>query len=814
MLNLDKREVDILQNIKFLGGWEEEELVFLWHRVDGERKIVTLPAMPRYFCIDRTQFESKKANWDSYKKSGLYDKGILSGRYAYVYSNKHQYKSHINQWLTELDDLGLMPLEGDITRLQRVMIDYQLQVAGPVDTNGPRIVFFDIETDDTNNIIDVGADRILSVAWIDQQTGEEFFEALPAHTDEAERDFLQKIIKAFVQYDVRVGYNNYNFDDQVLLARFEKLNLDVDKWKRVSSLDIFNLFERQGTYRKYDVRNKKLDTIGKAVLGRGKIEHDEKVIELWRENPQKLKLYNLEDVKLIYEMEQKLGSVNLVLSVNSFSGLLHSLNWSPLKTVDTFLLRNANKRRISGGLDFRYNTAYYRPEHNISAKFGSFSRNALPSDKRKGRKELLLEQYDIEYEPVVGALVMEADPGLYTNVHAFDFNSLYPNSIRAFNIGHDTLVEETFQGPKNKAPNGAFYRTDIISGMSESVTVLIDKRREVRASLALETDGVRKKGLDVLQRAIKEITNSFYGVTAQYGGRYYSKQIAESITSSGRTFLPFGDEFFSSRGHKVVIGDTDSLYVAIAGNLDPERLNKEYLAALYEFLKRDFNIFKPEYLKMSYEKRMESVLIVAKKLYSAWVVMEDGEPIPGHLVNKGLMLLKGNYPKWATNICLEILNDLLGKGIRDVDHYTRILNREKAKLASGDVNYHDLFISARIGKELDDYENENALPHVRIARRLAAAGEQVSVYSTISYIVTNGSKAPIDGLSEEEIILDNSKYDAVHYWNSVLIKQIEALLGPVFPMIDWDEIKFPRYLKRNNYFELKTKIKDLEKINA
>jgi DNA polymerase elongation subunit (family B) len=186
--------------------------------------------------------------------------------------------------------------------------------------------------------------------------------------------------------------------------------------------------------------------------------------------------------------------------------------------------------------------------------------------------------------------------------------------------------------------------------------------------------------------------------------------------------------------------------------------------------------------------------------------MEDGKVIPGKLVNKGLMLLKGNYPKWGSNICLEILTDLLGSENRDVNHYLRILEREKDKLVKGEVDYHDLLISARIGKNLDDYKNENALCHVRIARRLAAQGKHIPVYSTVSYLITNGSGTPPDGISDEEITAD-SEYDVVHYWNDVLIKQVESLLGPVFEMIDWDTIKFPRYLKRNNYFTLHAKIK-------
>jgi len=808
-MSLDNTQLAELRKLNFIGGWEEENNVTLWYRDNGVRKTIKIPNIQRYFCIAREDFgKISIKKWNEYKSRGLYTRGQMQGKYGFIYSDSILYKNNWNAWLTELDDLGVKPLEGDINRLQRLMIDYQLNVAGPDDANPPEWVFFDIETDDSRDKIEIGADRILSVAWIDRH-GKENFLALEQHNDVAEEKFLKQIIDILTQYDIRIGYNNYGFDDEVLEARFKKYKIDTTKWKRIASLDMYNLFERQGTFRNYDVRNHKLDTIAKAVLKRGKIEHTEKIIDLYNNDINLLKEYNLEDVRLTYEMEKILGTVGLVLSASSFAGLLHSLNYSPAKTVDVFLLRSAQKRRMAGGFDFRYATSYYRPEHSAHGKFSPFTRNALPSDKRKGRKELLEEEYGIDYEPVLGALVLEAEPGLYENVHAFDFQSLYPNMVRAFNIGHDTLVNKSFDGPKNQAPNGIYYRTDVTSAMSEGITFLINKRKEIRAGAKLEVDQTRKTALDILQRGIKELTNSFYGVTAQYGGRYYSKDIAESITSSGRTFLPYGDEFLSSRGHKVVIGDTDSLYVAIKSSVAPDELIQEYLNSLYDHLKTKYNVYQPEYLKMSYEKSMSRVLIVAKKLYSAWVTMEDGKPVEGHLVNKGLSLLKGNYPKWGSEICLEILTDLLSGRSDDPNHYIRIILREKELLSKGEIDWHKLLISARLGKRLDEYENENALPHVRIARRLAAQGKQVNTYSTISYLVTDGDLLhnKIDGLAEEEVTADTT-YDACYYFNHQLMKQVESLLEPKFPMIDFKELLFPKNYVKHPY-RLDVKIKGL-----
>lgn len=807
MNSLELVGLDYLKNYNFIGGWEDAADVFLWYRENGQRQILQVPNVPHYFCTTVEDYRKlSKEQITRYKASGFFDRGKIYGNYAYFYRMGKLWRKDLDAFLTQLDDLGIKPLEGDVNRVARLMIDLQLSVAPPGE-NGPRVAFFDIETDDRGEKIRVGEDRILSIAWKDQATGEEFFEICPEDTDRAEKHFLDKVLNKLLGYDILIGFNNYAFDDAYLEGRFAYHGIDIYRWRRLATLDVYNVFERQGTFRKYEVHNKRLDTISKAVLGRGKIPHKEKIYDLWLNNRELLREYNLEDVRLIVDMEKKLNSCALIMNVCSSAGLLHSFGYSPAKCVDTFILRKAVERR-NEGIDFRYPTQYYRPEHKIVSNRSPYSRNALSYDKRKGRAQFLKEKYGIDYEEAEGGFVLDAIPGLYPRVVFSDFNSLYPSHIIAVNIGPDTLVKDNFQGPKNKAPNGVYFRTDFVSGMSEVSSYLLNTRAVIRGQMKAVTDDIEYKALDLQQNAIKELTNSIYGCTLLWGGRYNSKTIGEAITYSGRTYLPFGVEWYKQRGITLIAGDTDSLAVALDESQDAEKLTSEFVNDLRAYVKEQFNYYRPEMLKMSVEekKTFAPMLILAKKNYA-------GRRLDGKIDIYGLQAKKGNIPRWSAMICKNVLEMILSQK-HDSKFYERYLQQEKDRLSRGDVPLEDLFISARIGKDPDEYEN--LLPHIRIAQRLIENGNHVPIYSTLSYVITgiveyteitNDKKTKrtyINGLADIEIG-DSVVIDAQHYWNKILMPQLEKYLDIVFPETDWAGFAFPRNLKRSP-FELKVKV--------
>ena len=74
---------------KYIGGWSEEDgTVYLWYREDGERKIVSVPEIKRYFLVTKKDFFNiGKEKWKSWKKQGIIDDGDIVDDYVYIFVN-------------------------------------------------------------------------------------------------------------------------------------------------------------------------------------------------------------------------------------------------------------------------------------------------------------------------------------------------------------------------------------------------------------------------------------------------------------------------------------------------------------------------------------------------------------------------------------------------------------------------------------------------------------------------------------------------------------------------------------------------------
>src|SRR5947199_10038956 len=82
---------------------------------------------------------------------------------------------------------------------------------------------------------------------------------------------------------------------------------------------------------------------------------------------------------------------------------------------------------------------------------------------------------------IVGGLVLDSRPGLYRNILVFDFKSLYPSSIRTFNIDPPTYVASPAAEPVVRTPAGAAFRPDEPRIRPERVSRLGLARARARA---------------------------------------------------------------------------------------------------------------------------------------------------------------------------------------------------------------------------------------------------------------------------------------------------------------------------------------------
>ncbi len=375
-----------------------------------------------------------------------------------------------------------------------------------------------------------------------------------------EKQMLTELRRRIIECDpdVITGWNVVDFDLRVLTRRFSALGVPFDigrsdeqasfldredsdgitRWKRNKAivpgrqvLDGLWLVRFAGM----GLEDYRLETVAQSVLGRGK-RIDEKpgesrtaaVERLYREEPINLCLYCLEDSRLVLDILRKEGLLELALQKSLLIGT--SLEQTSMSVA-------------------AFEFLYMEHLHRLGV--------VAPT--------LGVDQDSIER--VAGGGIITPRAGLYENVLAFDFKSLYPSIIRTFNIDPLSRVTRGEVPGAIVAPNGAAFRRQpgILPG-------ILDRFFESR-------DAAKKAGNARAVYAYKIVMNSFYGVLGTPGCRFAASALAGAITSLGQHILYWTRDLVSARGREVIYGDTDSLFVRIDERGSPSGLELPELGA-------------------------------------------------------------------------------------------------------------------------------------------------------------------------------------------------------------------------------------------
>ena len=215
-------------------------------------------------------------------------------------------------------------------------------------------------------------------------------------------------------------------------------------------------------------------------------------------------------------------------------------------------------------------------------------------------------------EALEGAIVLEPKVGLYYDpISVSDFSSLYPSSIIAQNLSHDSLVTgsefdnlpgreyvtvsydnyeyiysgnrtvkgETLPGKFNKIINkeepvvhSRFVQPqrDSAGNIIESsrgiipriLIKLLKTRKDIKKRMASEKDAFKVKLLDAAQQAVKITANSLYGQCGASTSPVRCRPVAASTTATGRKVLLFARDYMIEHyGAEAIYGVSLLLFV-------------------------------------------------------------------------------------------------------------------------------------------------------------------------------------------------------------------------------------------------------------
>ena len=358
--------------------------------------------------------------------------------------------------------------------------------------------------------------------------------------------------------------------------------------------------------------------------------------------------------------------------------------------------------------------------------------------------------------------MLDSVPGLYDDVLAFDFRSLYPSIIRTFRIdplgmyrpGVDPLPGE----------DGATFAR---GGDASILPALIETLHHARSRAMNE-------GNQPLSRAIKIVMNSFYGVLGTPGCRFFDPRLPTSITRRGHAIIERARAFFVGKQMAVLYGDTDSLFVhASKGVARGERevrdlgqeLARELTSLLAEELRRDLRV--ESHLELKFEAHYLRFLMPttrgtsrgSKKRYAGLVRNSSGGP---EVVIRGLEAVRSDW----TPLARRVQRELLRRVFTD-EPYLVWLEEVGRDLARGALDA-ELVYTKSLRQGLDAYASEGAPPHVRAARMRDAA-EQGEVQ--VDYVMTVRGPEPV---ADRRSAIDHG-----HYVDRQLAPACDVVLGPL-----------------------------------
>lgn len=342
-----------------------------------------------------------------------------------------------------------------------------------------------------------------------------------------------------------------------------------------------------------------------------------------------------------------------------------------------------------------------------------------------------------------GAYVFTPVPGVYDMVVSFDFSSLYPSTIIAYNIDYTTLVtndaipddrchiiewedhcgcehDTTIRKskPKNVVCGAHRFRflRQPVGVLPTLLTNLIAARKNTRKQMErlekavdeMKDDDPDKAAtkriitvLDKRQLSYKVSANSMYGGMGVKKGYLPFLPGAMSTTAQGRKSIEKASKALVHEfGATLIYGDTDSCYISFpqfrtaqdARDLDSHcREIETQISSLF-----------PRPMKFAYEENIYvRYLILSKKRYMALKCNLDGVVNEGKIEKKGVLLTRRDNAQFCRNLYQSvIMASFHRKPYEEVmdgllDFVRLLLTRQ--------VTAKDLSISKSVGK-LEDYK--------------------------------------------------------------------------------------------------------------
>jgi len=535
----------------------------------------------------------------------------------------------------------------------------------------------------------------------------------------SEEDLLKSFLDKWEEINptIATGWNIDGFDFPYLHARLEYV-FGEDEAGRLSSVGIcyFNKFKNKMTiagvntldylllYKRYSQKslpNFRLDSVGREELNAGKVEYEGSLDDLKKTDINKFIEYNLHDVVLIKQLDDKLQFIALAMSICHVCHVGYEEFHVSSKFLEGAMLTYLRRKKLVA------------PNKNLNRDDDGGASAAGDVD----------EDSDVGFE---GAYVKDPIPGRYDWVCSADINSLYPSVIMSLNISPETKVAvipkwdtEKFVKKSDEkinfggdaysyvdfaaivkennlavSSNGVVYDQTKLGCIPDILKKWFAERVEYKNKMKEASDAKDKAATAFWKRrqhVQKILLNSLYGVLGLPVFRFYDLDNAAAVTLTGQDIIKTSAKYVNKKfnvrcGTKdkdyILYIDTDSLYLDINSLAIHEKaedvkafavktigdvsdnLNDFYKVMMVQMFNSTDNR-----IKIASDVVAKSAFWLAKKRYAMLKVynMELNKDVDD-LEVKGLDVVRSSYPKKFRDFMSSVLMDILkGTSKKELD---------------------------------------------------------------------------------------------------------------------------------------------------
>jgi DNA polymerase elongation subunit (family B) len=542
-----------------------------------------------------------------------------------------------------------------------------------------------------------------------------------------ERDLLKSFMKFWKNEppDIVTGWNIHGYDIPYIINRLPKI-FEENYNSKLSPIESIWLQE-----------NAKINMMGKSInrwhiAGISIIDY--------------MELYESfcggkrESMSLNYISEYELGDEKIAIGTTTLSNLADT-NWTKFvdyNIQDVRLVVNLEEKlkylKLVRNLAYRGFIPFEKAMGKVSMITGAIAHEALKQDK-------IIPTFNVENKKVdfAGGFVYEPIKGLYNDVVTYDANSLYPNTIITLNISTETKIGKIIDRNENKVtikltngkiaelPEENFGKiveseklcitkanvlyTQKFKGIvptfidrlyterMNAKSKMLDAKKKLKDAITEEDKKYYEEQVndnDSLSNVYKLFLNSIYGVFSNVFSPLFDIDHAESVTLSGQAVVKKGPEIifehaqlsgFSGKLKDILIyQDTDSEFfsfeeilkeknISLTSNgkvtKEAHKIIDEYGDALNkginEWAKKEFCSIDPRYV-FKREKICDVALLQAKKLYILHILDKEGVKT-NEFEYKGIAIAQATFSKEVKELLKNVVESaILSKNRKEAIH--------------------------------------------------------------------------------------------------------------------------------------------------